>query len=345
MSNQLMLNLETQQNKIGDEIGAYIAVIRPILTAILYGLKRNLVQQIGDYDQVTLEMMSRLYKAGDGDVGICFEYAVHNALREGQPEVLDRIETALKQCKVKGNEISSILFGAEKSGVVDFIESASGVLTEDSVLLAGSRGRPVKLIKHIDQLVNALRRESSRTELPYSISGLWKADLFVGKPDTEYWVGTTVKISEQTLEAARGLRIGIVPSREGQTDAIRKDEHKNLIICPLPHDGAFVEVFYRGWSVVKNILHAGGEMPGPAYLAAQPERFVAKQLAERARFPVVDIVKALYPQAQPELLKGKVGAAPIEQRRSGERKLGAAIVPVARVLRRKSRVGLKAARR
>jgi len=48
--------------------------------------------------------------------------------------------------------------------------------------------------------------------LPQSISGLWRADLFLGSVETEYWVGTTVKINQAALQGDRGLRVGIVPA-------------------------------------------------------------------------------------------------------------------------------------
>lgn len=136
----------------------------------------------------------------------------------------------------------SLLFGVEKSGKVNLVESVREFLTPESILISGSRGRPVKLKKHIDQLAAAFRKSSERNKLPSSISGLWKADLFIGRSDPDHWVGTTVKINQRHLEAARGLRLAIVPADQGKSDLVRIEEAKNLVVVPVPYDGAFMEV-------------------------------------------------------------------------------------------------------
>jgi hypothetical protein len=92
-----------------------------------------------------------------------------------------------------------------------------------------------------------LRRRTFRVFLPQSISGLWKADLFTGNPDTDKWVGTTLKINRTQLEGGKGLRLGIIPANEGESDAIVKDESKNLVVCPLPYDRSFMQAFYQAW--------------------------------------------------------------------------------------------------
>lgn len=165
-------------------------------------------------------MLARLYRPGDGDCGICFEYAVHDAISNGEPDVLERIDDALtRHCRVQGDKATSILFGAEKTGSQQLIDTTGEVLTDDSLLLHGRRGRPLKLKRHLNLIAAAFRRKGVRPALPYSISGLWKADLFLGKSDTDRWVGTTVKINPQRLESARGLRVGIVPAQDGQTES------------------------------------------------------------------------------------------------------------------------------
>ncbi len=40
-----------------------------------------------------------------------------------------------------------------------------------------------------------------------------------------------MKINPAQLEAARGLRIAIVPSQQGRSDSIYHNEAKNLIAC------------------------------------------------------------------------------------------------------------------
>jgi hypothetical protein len=139
--------------------------------------------------------------------------------------------------------------------------------------------------------------------LPWSISGLWKADLFLGTTDFDRWVGTSVKINPAALEGARGLRVGIVPASHTETDAPYKDDRRNLVVCPLLHDGNFMQVFYEGWQIVQAFLAADAKLPSEAALPRPPMREVARMLADRREFPVVDVHHALAAFAQPELLE------------------------------------------
>jgi hypothetical protein len=180
------IRLQTQQNPVADQVSALTAVVRPILQGVLYALKRPIVGQVGGYEAVRLSLLPRLYRPGDGDCGICFEYAVHDAVSRFEPSVMERVNDALGDlCRLPGQEPASILFGAEKTGAVQLIDTARDRLTEDSSLLSGSRGRPVKLRRHIETVAAAFRRPEARANLPQSINGLWKADLFLGYADSD----------------------------------------------------------------------------------------------------------------------------------------------------------------
>jgi hypothetical protein len=85
---------QRQLNPVTDEVLALTAVVRPILTGTLYALKADVVAEAGGYDEVKLKMLPRLYRKGDGDCGICFEYAVHEAISRGDGRVLERISDA-----------------------------------------------------------------------------------------------------------------------------------------------------------------------------------------------------------------------------------------------------------
>ena len=284
-----------------DEVSALVAVVRPILTGILNGLKHEVVRQFNGLDNLPLRMLARVYRPGDGDCGICFEYAVHDALNRKEPRVAERVAEALRFCNVPGvSEPKSILFGAEKSGALQLIDTAKTVLTDDSLLLQGGAGRRVKIMKYLDDLDEAFRNPAARDELPASISGLWKADLIIGRTDTDKWVGATVKINPSQLQQARGLRLAIIPTRHGQSDRIRVKD--NLVICPLPHDAAFMQTFYEGWRIVLAFLRADAQVPQQVFLPRPAEREVARILAERREFPVRDVVEALQQFAQPNLL-------------------------------------------
>jgi hypothetical protein len=300
---KMRIGEQRQLNPVSDEVLALTAVVRPILTATLYALKAEVVAEAGGYSGVKLLMLPRLYKAGDGDCGICFEYAVHEAISRGDNRVLERIEDAARLCKLEGQAPpKSLLFGLEKTGTQQLIDTAESVLTDDSRLLYGTRGQPAKLKRHLNQIAGAFRNRQTRLALPYSIRGLWKADLFVGYTDVERWVATTVKINPKELEGAAGLRIGIVPTKQGGKDVIRKDDSKNLVICPLHYDQDFMETFYEGWRIVQAFIDADGQMPREVSLPRPAHREVAKILVERRDYPVVDVVDAVKAFSQPSLL-------------------------------------------
>jgi hypothetical protein len=323
------IRTETQLHPVADEVSAITAVVRPILVGTLYGLKREVAEQLGGYANVKLSLLGRIRRQGDGDCGICYEYAVHDALIRHEPVITERVTDALTgQCNVRGSSPASILFGAEKTGSQQLIDTAKELLTDDSSLLSGARGRPVKLRRHIDAIAAAFRRPNARLALPQSIGGVWKADLFLGYSDTDRWVGTSVKINAQHLEGARGLRIGIVPSREGASDLIYLDNQRNLVVCPLPHDGSFMEVFYKAWGVVQQFLAADSQLPSEVSLPRPAERQVARYLADRRDFSVLQVVDALVPLAQPELLETSERAASVVLTRESQIEVGAVIAPL-----------------
>ncbi len=329
---EFQIRSELQQNDPAEEVSALIAVTRPILIGLMFALKRDVVAQVGGYDSITLALLARLYLPGDGDCGICYEYAVHDAIRRRDPVIVERVYDALsKHCRVPGTDIESILFGAEKTGAVQLIDSAENILTDDSRLLTGKRSQPPKLKSYLHMLAAAFSKESTRRSLPTSINGLWKADLFLGCRDSDRWVGTSVKINPRHLEPANGLRIGIVPAQQGTPDLIRRDEAKNLIICPLPYDGSFMELFYNAWGIVQQFLFADSSLPKPVNLPIPSHRRVAKELQDRRDFPVLEVWEALGPLAQPYLLKNKTENKVYVLTRRTETVTNTIIAPVAQI--------------
>lgn len=304
---------EIQQNQVADPYSALIAVVRPILQGLLYSLKQDVVAEVGGYENVKLKMLPRLRRQGDGDVGICFEYAVHDAIKRKDPLVVERVYDALTNyCRVPGSQIESILFGAEKSGSLQLIETAHSILTEESRILTGTRAQPPKLKTYLATIAQAFRLRNLRENLPQSIKGLWKADLFLGYKDSDRWVGTTVKTNPRDLEGAEGLRVGIIPAHEGRSDVIRLDQAKNLVVCPIPYDGSFMELFYSTWGIITQFLHADAKLPTEQWLTPPLFRQVARELAARREFTVVEVIAALGPLAQPHLLANSTSEADVQ---------------------------------
>lgn len=327
----LKLRTEIQQNPVAEQVSALIAVTRPILQGLLFALKRDVVAEVGGYDTVKLKLLPRLYRPGDGDCGICYEYAVHDAIGRQDAMVMERVSDAVAQCKVPGGALASILFGAEKTGAVQLIDTASEVLTDDSRLLTGLRSQPPKLKTYLNMLAAAFSRPATRLALPSSINGLWKADLFLGCTDSDRWVGTTVKVNASHLEGARGLRIGIVPADQGMSDRIRKDDQRNLVICPIPYDGSFMELFFSAWGLMKQFLDADAEMPREVALPMATHRQVVRELEARRDFPVVDVIEALRPLAQPELLVPRAEEKALTITRREDTKTDTVIAPVSKL--------------
>ena len=332
----MRIQQEKQLNPVSDEVLALVAVVRPILTGTLYALKHDIVAEVGKHADIALKLLARLYKPGDGDCGICFEYAVHEALHTHDDRVVERVADAIKLCRVTGNDTTSILFGAEKNGALRLIDTARAALTDDSTLLYGTAGRPAKLKRHLQSIALAAKRSSPSANLwlPYSISGLWKADLFLGCTDSDRWVGTTVKNNPLALEGAKGLRIGIVPTKQGRSDKVRKDETKNLVICPLAHDGDFMQTFYEGWQIVQAFIASDAQVPREVALPRPAHREVARMLEDRRDFPVLDVIDALRIFAQPELLETadkEVGMEAINNSRE-ETITDTIVAPIARTI-------------
>jgi hypothetical protein len=293
---------DRQSNPVVDEVGALVAVARPVLVGVLQSISEEVVSTFGERDQLPLRMLGRLRKRGDGDCGIAFEYAVHDAVLSGDPVVLERVADALNKCRIVRGDPASILFAIEKAGAQQLISTEVSLITENSRVLTGQPGQPVKLKKYLNTMAAAFRRPGTRLNLPQSIRGLWKADLFLGSTETDHWVGTSVKLNPVQLEPARGLRVAIVPSLSGRSDDIRLDEQRNLIICPMPHDGSFMQVFYEGWRIVQALCERDFKMPREVDLPNPTHREVARIFVERRDFPVAEVIEATRKFAQPDLL-------------------------------------------
>lgn len=294
--------LQIQQDAVAEAMRARFTMVIPILRGMLYATKGNMIEALGGYEKVTLEQFARIYIEQPGDYGICFEYAVHEALQSRDRAIHPLVSEVIEDfCGIRG-EAESILFGAEKTGATYIIETAKNLLTDDSRILVGKVGQPPKLRKHLIDLVKAFRNIKHRDRLPQSIRGLWKADLFVGSPEPDQWVATTLKIRRVELEPAPGLRIGLFPEeRPGQGP--ERDEQNNLVLCPLPYSGDFMQLFGASFQIIKQIIAAKGKQPGRVALVYEDDQEVAKWLVGRSQFPVMAILEALEPLKQPGLLQ------------------------------------------
>jgi hypothetical protein len=102
---------------------ARFTMVIPVLRGMLFSTKRDMVQALGGIEKISLEQFARIYVESPGDYGICFEYAVHQALQKRDPAVHPLVSQVLNDfCRIK-EEAESILFGAEKTGATSIIET------------------------------------------------------------------------------------------------------------------------------------------------------------------------------------------------------------------------------
>jgi hypothetical protein len=297
----MRLLVSSQESEIADPVRSKFAMIVPVIEATLFALNKDRIVRLGGLRDWTLSDLAREYREGSGDAGICFEYAVHQAIATRDPLIWPLASDVLERyCGIRGGS-ESLLFGPEKDGRIPVIESVENALTDDSQLQVGYRGRPPKLKRHLRTIVRAFRRPDDRPLLPRSMRGIWKADLFVGNHQADNWVGTTVKITARQLEGATGLRIGVYPKADAK-DVPRKDDRLNLVLLPLPYDGAFMELFYKSFYLVRAFLAADARVPPPVRLPDAEDRFITKELEARRAFPILDVVAVLRDMSQGDLL-------------------------------------------
>ena len=287
---------------VADPVMAKYAMVAPVLEATLYSLQIARVNRLGGYSAITLHDLAREFLEGSGDAGICFEYAVHDAIASRHPLIWPLASQVLNDFCGIGDGADSILFGPEKDGRIPILESVQDSLTSESRLYVGNRGHPPKLKRYIPQVINAFHRREARAKLPRSITGLWKADLFIGNPTSDKWVGTTVKSHPTGLEGAAGLRVGIYPQINA-ADAPRKDPDLNLIRLPLPYDGGFSELYYKSFFLVRAFLRADADVPTRAQLPDAEDRFITDQLKQRREFPLLEVIAAIRGMSQESLLE------------------------------------------
>jgi hypothetical protein len=301
---------DRQKNPVADEVSALVAVTGPVITGVLQSVPAEVTNAFGARDQIPLKMLGRLRGAGDGDCGIAFEYAIHHAVLSRDASIAERVADALNKCQILRGDPASILFAIEKSGAQQLISTEPSLVTDSSPVLLGEGGRPVGLREHLSAIGAAFRLPGALLNLAQSIRGLWKTDLFLGSADLDRWVGASVDNGLAQLKPEKSLRIAIIPRMGGHSDAVRHDEQKNLVICPVPRDRSFVQIFYEGWKIVQALCAGDFQMPGAADIPNPLHREVARIYAERREFPIMDVIDAIRKFAQPELLTTSTETVP-----------------------------------
>lgn len=299
------LRKEIQKDSVGDYTQSVVAVVRSILLSILSSISGS--RTAGDLhstERIRLLQLLRTYRQSGTDIGISFEYTVHEAIMNRNPEIMDRIDSALTTlCGIRGDAPSSLFFGVEKQGTIGLIRSREGDYTDDSLVLSDRHGRFANLRKFVDRVAIEFGKRNVTDRLSSSINGLWQGRLFVGQPCTDQWVATIVKIDPLQRDGSEALRLAIVPSQHESADRIALIEDKNLMVVPLPYDGSFMQTFYRGWQIVVQFIAADATVPGEASLVKSEDRQIARFLSHRRNLPVSEVLESLQQLAQPMLFE------------------------------------------
>lgn len=95
-----------------------------------------------------------------------------------------------------------------------------------------------------------------------------------------------------------------------------------------------MEVFYEAWVIVQQFLEADANMPREVALPRPATRQVARLLADRREFPVLDVIDALAPLAQPELLETEEQTAQLVLTRGETTEVQAVVAPEAQEIAR-----------
>lgn len=283
-----------QARQSNDPLNDLGQMLVPIIRGFIHSLKKDRVEilKAGHGGFLTLEDLAREHRESHGDVGTCFELAVHEWICAREPYMLNFMSDVLRTCRIFG-EPQSLLFAPEKQGQQEFLASAEKLLTEDSRLYTGRAGRPVNLMDHVESAFDAFGRPRFENDLPPSIKGLWKTDFFVGTQEHDAWVAVTAKHDRSLLEPAPGLRIGIYPGPDYGAEAPIFNEELGLWMVGLPYDRWFLEIFYKAFNLFKQFLTSAARMPRRDLLPGQEEREMAAMLVEAARGPIETFLAAI----------------------------------------------------
>ncbi|WIE75198.1 hypothetical protein [Curtobacterium sp. MCSS17_007] len=93
----IQIRQEHQLNPVSEPVSALVAVTRPILVGLLHSIGEEYLEPHGGREGLRLKNLGRVRKASDGDLGVAFEYAVHDAVMRQEPIISDRVATALGQ--------------------------------------------------------------------------------------------------------------------------------------------------------------------------------------------------------------------------------------------------------
>jgi hypothetical protein len=99
-----------QLERVADPVRSKFAMVVPVLEATLYSVQMDRIARLGGYEEWTLADLAREYREGHGDAGICFEFAIHEAIASNNPFIAPLAGEVLNDfCSIRGEADSIIL--------------------------------------------------------------------------------------------------------------------------------------------------------------------------------------------------------------------------------------------
>ncbi|GKS77327.1 hypothetical protein AVME950_20545 [Acidovorax sp. SUPP950] len=294
-----------------DEYGRGLyAVSRSVLRALIDSLSdEDLTDLCTPLDRVTMRQLAKVVRL-DRDQGMRgdgFEWAVHEVILGGEPQVIEPVHHALRKCSrsVKDAAPNSILFGYERAKYLGFLNAAVTDAGADSFILPDGQGRPFRFGKWVAE---AARGKEAEADLGDRIKQIWKTDLFLSSQDDVRHFAATVKSNYKLLEGGRGLRVGIVPEskhRGNRGGGVRYDDKHGLWVVSLADPNGFMGLFSDAYHAVGRAMCTLGKQSPPPYYTKPSAKAQVLQ-AQLEKYPAataLEIEDALNDAAQQKLVK------------------------------------------
>jgi hypothetical protein len=264
------------------------------LEAILFSQPHWLLEEEGGTGKVRLRKLCRVFNSKhQGLRGICFEHAVHVAIRDGDDYLAPFVRSVIEQFCGLGGQITSVHFAPEKNNVQGSVAVTVASIGDETTLFLEKGLVGPKLKQYVQQLALALYNESERDKLPREILAAPKTDIFVLSVTDNVAAAATLKLNPSAIEAGPGLTVAMYPEDADRAEQPRFDKKLGLLRVPLPYK-EFCELFGVAYNMVVTYLtEQDGQTPSWQIMPNSDHRFVCQEFERRLEKSVVDVIAEL----------------------------------------------------
>lgn len=210
-SNNILIIDNTKISMIEPSLRKFVASISILETYITLVSEKTLGKFNKSRDELTLEDLGYIYntttKNNKGLHGFSWELSIYNAIKFNDNHIQDLINTSINMLtgETSYERVKAILWGGEKKEINP--ENIKNILSDEDLIWT-ERG-PLPFKQYIDMIYLAFNRSEFRKKLPQGLSGVWRADLFVKKTNSNMWFAVTVKFNRSDVKKFNGLSIGV----------------------------------------------------------------------------------------------------------------------------------------